>query len=202
MEHSVTRYNAEISAGSLLLKESREIARLLLSDVDDKGWHRAIVIDNVLQKKAPASAKRMTKLIRNRLEIMNPDFWKLVIHDSSDIAYQALLVAAIKHSRLLGEFLGQVIKDHFRTFNNQLTLRDWDKFLLDCENRDPSISEWSESTRKKLGQVIFRTLAEAKVIDSTRSMKIIPFQVTPEVRRYLLENDEDETLECMNITNE
>ncbi|MCH8208822.1 MAG: DUF1819 family protein, partial [Nitrospinae bacterium] len=120
----------------------------------------------------------------------------------SDIAHQALLAVAIKHSRLLGEFLGQVIKDHFRAFNNQLTLRDWDKFLMDCENRDSSISEWSESTRKKLGQVIFRTLAEGKVIDSTRSMKIIPFQITPEVRQYLLENGENETLKCMNITNE
>lgn len=201
MQNSVTSYNAEISAGSLLLKESREIAKLLLSRTDDQGWHQAIIIDNVLQKKAPASSKRMSRLIRNRLEVMKPDLWKLVIHGSSDIAYQALLAAAIKHSRLLEDFLNQVIKEHFLTFNNQLTLNDWNKFLLDCENRDPSISEWSESTRRKLGQVIFRILAESRYIDSTRSMKIIPLQITPEVRHCLLENNENEIFECMNIAN-
>ena len=47
-------YNAEITAGSLLLKESRAIVQLLLQDADAKAWHKAIAVDNVLQKTSPA----------------------------------------------------------------------------------------------------------------------------------------------------
>lgn len=49
----ITIYNAEISAGSLLLRESREIAKLLLEQADDAVWRNALVVDNVLQKNHP-----------------------------------------------------------------------------------------------------------------------------------------------------
>jgi hypothetical protein len=39
-------YNAEIVAGSLLVSESRQIARLLLDNADPAQWHQAIAIEN------------------------------------------------------------------------------------------------------------------------------------------------------------
>ena len=51
-------YNGEIVAGSLLLEESRKIARLLLEKVDSDGWRQAIVLDNILQKRSPSAAIR------------------------------------------------------------------------------------------------------------------------------------------------
>jgi hypothetical protein len=56
-------YNAEISAGSLMLKESRIIAKLLFERADEEKWHEAIYVHNLLQKKSPATAKRQTRLI-------------------------------------------------------------------------------------------------------------------------------------------
>ena len=64
-------YNGEIVAGSLLIPESRKIARLLLNGADTKKWHQAVFIDNILQKRSPAAAKRQAKLIRNRLEFVS-----------------------------------------------------------------------------------------------------------------------------------
>ena len=87
-------YNAEISAGSLLLTESREIARLLLNKANDSDWHNALVVENVLQKKSPASARRMARLIRNRLEVMDEDHWGLVCDSDREVALQALLIAS------------------------------------------------------------------------------------------------------------
>lgn len=92
-------YNAEVTAGSLLLKESRAIAQLLLQGADDKTWHQALVIDNVLQKTSPTSTKRMAKLIRKRLEPMPAELLTIVAEGSTEIAIQALLATAIKHSR-------------------------------------------------------------------------------------------------------
>ena len=62
-----TRYAADITAGALKLPESRLIADLLLRQVDDEGWKDAIVTRNVLQARSPATARRLTTLIRRRL---------------------------------------------------------------------------------------------------------------------------------------
>jgi predicted NAD-dependent protein-ADP-ribosyltransferase YbiA (DUF1768 family) len=72
------RYNADITAGALKVPESRHIADLLLRRVDAEGWKDAIVERNVLQARSPATARRLTRLIRGRLETMGPDLWKLV----------------------------------------------------------------------------------------------------------------------------
>ena len=67
------RYKAVITAGALKLPESRLVADLLLRKVDADGWKDAIVTKNVLQARSPATARRLTKLVRGRLETMGPD---------------------------------------------------------------------------------------------------------------------------------
>ncbi|MBP7766237.1 MAG: DUF1819 family protein [Syntrophaceae bacterium] len=195
-------YNAEISAGSLMFSESRKVAKLLLAGADEKAWHQAIHVDNILQKKVPATAKRMARLIRNRLEPMSPDLWKLIVNGSAETSLQALLAAAIQHSRLMGDFLNDVIKEKYRLFDKQLSVQDWKKFLYTCELRDSVVTEWSEKTKAKLGQVIFRILAEAKYLDSTRSLKLTPVSLTPEIRRYLVKHEEKYILKCMDVAHE
>ncbi|HLA26496.1 MAG TPA: DUF1819 family protein [Syntrophales bacterium] len=195
-------YNAEISAGSLMLRESRKVAGLLLDKADDMAWHHALSVDNILQKKVPATARRMAKLIRNRLELMTPESWEMVIHGNSEVAMQSLLAAAIKHSRLLGDFLNEVVKDHYKVFNKQLTVMDWKNFLAACAQRDGAVASWSDTTRAKLGQVVLRILTEAKYVDSTRSLKLTPVSLAPEVRKYLASNKETYVLRCMDVAHE
>lgn len=82
------QYNGEVVAGSLLIPESRKIAALLLQGANKEEWHRAIVIDNILQKRSPASAKRQAVLIKNRLSPMTAEHWKLVKDGNADVATQ------------------------------------------------------------------------------------------------------------------
>src|SRR6056297_3393049 len=98
-----------------------------------------------------------------------------MIRDGShELASQALLCAAIKHSRLLGDFIRQVIRTQIRIYKKTVSSRDWDQFFEQCEQTQPSLTAWSASTRNKVRQVIFRMLAEAKIIDSTRTKNLLP----------------------------
>jgi hypothetical protein len=72
------RYRADLTAGSIKLRESRVIADLLLKKTDSLGWRDAILERNVLQARSPASAKRLTTLIRGRLGLMGEGLWLLV----------------------------------------------------------------------------------------------------------------------------
>jgi len=193
-------YNGEIVAGSLLIPESRKIARLLLNGADKTKWHQTVIVDNILQKRSPAAAKRQAKLIRNRLKLMEFELWALVDKGSSDIVIQALLAAAIKHSRFLGDFMDKIIRDHWRTFTPKISNKDWEILFETCAQIEPDILEWSKTTMSKLRQVIFRILAEAKYIDGTRSLKLLPVSIVPEVHQYLNKHQEHYVLRCMEVT--
>jgi hypothetical protein len=193
-------YRGDIVGGSLLIAESRKIAGLLLDGVTGDGWHRAIVIENLLQKRSPVAAKRHARLIRSRLSLMEPELWQLVHGGSADIAVQALLASAVKHSRLLGDFMETVVKENWRTFKQKVTTRDWTQFLETCLQIDSKIAQWTPATRAKLKQIVFRILAEANYIDGTRSGRLLAVAVLPEIKEYLINNSEEYVLRCMEAT--
>lgn len=190
-------YNAEISAGSLIPLESRRIADFLLTHPDENAWKRALVQDNLLQKKAPSTALRQAKLIRNRLNTLEAAAWEMIAHREQEVAIQLLLVAAVKHSRLLADFIADVYIDHQRRLNLSISSGDWEGFLTECAHRDSSVNQWSASTQAKLFQVIVRILTEAKYLENTRSMKITPQSLHPDVRRYLSAHGDNSIVELL-----
>jgi len=198
--HDTVTYNGDIVAGSLLINESRIIARLLLRKLDEEGWHQAIVVDNLLQKRSPVAAKRQARLIKKRLILMKPDLWEIVHRGNNEVSIQALLAAAIKHSRLLGDFLSQVVHEHWRTFKPKINVKDWKYFFETCSQADSQMLEWTESTRKKLKQIVFRILAESNYINNTRSGQLQSVTMLPEIKKYLTDNSERYVLSCMKAT--
>lgn len=190
------RYNAEISAGSLLLPESRRIARLLLQHPTQEQWDVALKDENLLQKK-PATARRQARLIRNRLDKLDDEGLQLIADSEGEIAAQMLLVAAIRHSRLLADFLRDVYDQDLRKLEKNLSHRQWESFLEERARLDDSVEGWAASTRDKLFQVIVRILAEAKYLDSTRRMGLTPPLLHPTVISYLKRAGDSEALTCM-----
>lgn len=190
-------YNAEISAGSLLPLESKRLAALLLTLPDDAAWWHAVEVENVLQKKTPATARRQATLIRKRLVTLDTQGLTFIVEREQEVVLQLLLVAAIKHSQLLGDFLRSVYADRQRRLETHLAPVVWQDFLAECAHRDPAVATWSESTRAKLFQVIVRILVEAKYLDSARSMKLTPRSLHPDVRRYLSARHDTQVLDCL-----
>src|SRR6516162_7992863 len=85
-EVAAIRYKGDLTAGALKVPESRVIADLLLLEVDAAGWKDAIEERNVLQARSPKTAKRLTLLIRGRLETMGKELWRLVRDGKGDVA--------------------------------------------------------------------------------------------------------------------
>jgi hypothetical protein len=198
LQHS--KYNGEIVAGSLLISESRQIARLLLDGANDKKWHRKIAVENILQKKSSKSAERQARLIRNRLSMVNAELWELIINGSFETATQAILAASIKHNHLIGDFMDTVIRQHWQTFKKNISVKDWEDFLRTCAQINPKVDAWSANTRIKLRQVVFRILAESGYIENTRTCLLLPVTIIPEIRTFLLNNNKTYVLRCMDIT--
>ena len=193
----MTLYNAEISAGSLMPLESKRVAALLLSNPDEAAWIHAIEIENILQKKTPATARRQGTLLRKRLMHLDEQAWSMVVDRESEVAHQLLLVGAIKHSQLLGDFVRNVYAGHQRRMEPAIAALDWQDFLAECAHQDLAVAAWSDSTKAKLFQVIIRILVEARYLESARTMKLSPRSLHPTVRRYLMERNEAYVIDCL-----
>ena len=194
------RYSADISAGALKVPETRVIAGLLLRGIDEQGWKRALITENVLQTRNPATAIRLARLIKARLALMGADLWKMIYEGTGLVAVHAVLAASIKHSHLLGDFLDLVVREQYHLFNPSLSNRLWDDYLSDCRGRDPEMPEWNESTRRRLRSSVFQTLAQAGFIENTKTLKLQPVHIAPQVIRYLTNRNEDYVLRCIQVS--
>src|SRR5262249_20709705 len=164
------------------------------------GWRDAIEKENVLQARNTFTANRLARLIRQRLETMDADLWKLVRAGTGIVATHAVLAAAIKHSPLLGDFLDLVVREQFRLFNARLTATVWEDYLNDCRERDPDLPVWTEITRRRLKSSVFQTLAQAGFLESTRTLKLQPVHIAPQVLRYLQDHNESYVLRCIQVS--
>lgn len=189
-------YNAEISAGSLMIPESRRIAELMLSNPSPQAWDASIVQDNILQK-SPATAKRQSNLIRKRMQTLDAQGLQLIVQGDAELCVQLLMAAALRHSQLMADFMRDVYAVDLRQLERKLSNRQWDTFLTECAHRDDAVNAWAKSTRLKLFQVIVRILVEAKFLDSTKNMQLTPPMLHPRLHTYLSQLGARDTLARM-----
>ena len=183
-----------------MVRESRIVAELLIEKATPEQWDQAIRVDNLLQKRTPASAKRNAQAIRKRLERLEPEFWRALRDGDEELATQVALCAALERNLLLVEFMETVVRDAYVTHVEKLEQFDWSDFLEDCAQRDPSIFEWKESSKKKMGQVAFRILAEAGYLKSTRNMVLQHVIIRPEIRVLLDDHYKTRIRKCMEVS--
>ena len=193
-------YDSDLIGGSLLVREARIIADLLLSKADDSEWKRVIQTDNRLQKRSPATAKRQASALRKRLERLDEPFWRALRDGDDELATQVAFVAVLERNLLLVEFVETVLRDAFILKTEKLAQYQWMDFLEDRAHRDPAIGTWTESSKKKMGQVAFRILAEVGLLQSTRSPRLRNILVRPEVNVLMEDSRRYRIKACLNVS--
>ncbi len=193
-------YDSDLIGGSLLVREARIIADLLFSKADDSEWKRVIQTDNRLQKRSPATAKRQASALRKRLERLDEPFWRTLRDGDDELASQIAFVAVLERNLLLVEFVETVLRDAFILKTEKLVQYQWMDFLEDRAHRDPAIGTWTESSKKKMGQVAFRILAEVGLLQSTRSLRLQNVLVRPEVNVLLEDSRRYRIKACLNVS--
>ncbi len=194
------RYYADITAGSLKVAETRIIAALLLDGRDEQGWHKAINMENRLQTHSPATATRLARLLKARLETMDSQLWRIIRDANLVVATHACLAAAVKHSALLGDFLDTVVREQYRLYSPTLPLGLWERYIGECRSRDPEMPVWSDSTVRRLRSSVYQSLSQAGYIDSTRSLRLQTVHIARETLDYLGERHEKYVLRCIGVS--
>lgn len=194
-------YNSDLIGGSLQVRESRIIADLLLQGATPGQWQEVVQQQNRLQKRTPASAKRVAQALRKRLERLDEPFWRAIRDGDDQLATQVVFCSALERNLLLVEFIETVLHDAFITRAEVLETYHWNEFLDERCQRDSAISMWTESSRKKMAQVVYRMLAEVGLLESTRTMKLQHLLIRSEVRSLLEDSYRNRIKACLEVSN-
>lgn len=193
------KYLGDLIGGSLMITEAQLIAELLLSDPSKEQWDDAIVDQNILQKRSPASAKRNAATIKKRIADLGNKFLSTLVNANHEEAAQLMMAATLINSPLLADFMRTVVMDAKRMYRENIDMKDWEYFWEDKCRIYPDFADMSESSTYKIAQVAFKVMTDGGFLESTKTKVLTNIYITPDVRQLLVDMDRDDIIQAMEI---
>ena len=191
--------SAQITREQFLFYEMRTTAKLMREGLNDNEIIDRIVEDNLFQYPTEKSIRQMAKACVNRLKAMgDEDLIEAVASQSSETAKQICMYAMMKQYRLVWDFMITVIGEKYRMQNFSFSQMDVNVFFMQLQEQDDYVSGWSETTVKKIRQILIRVLAENEYLDNIKADHINPVWLNPVLENAIRSNNDDRALTAFN----
>ena len=191
--------SAQITREQFLFYEMRTTAKLICEGLEDNEIIDRIVEDNLFQYPTEKSIRRMAKACIVRLKgICDIDLVEAVASQSSETAKQICLYAMMKQYRLVWDFMITVIGEKYRMQNFSFGQMDVNVFFMQLQEQDDYVAGWSESTMKKIRQILIRVLAENEYLDDIKADHINLVWLNPVLENAIRSNNDDRALAAFN----
>lgn len=191
--------SAQITREQFLFYEMRTTAKLICEGLEDNEIIDRIVEDNLFQYPTEKSIRRMAKACIVRLKgICDIDLVEAVASQSSETAKQICLYAMMKQYRLVWDFMITVIGEKYRMQNFSFSQMDVNVFFMQLQEQDDYVAGWSESTMKKIRQILIRVLTENEYLDDIKADHINPVWLNPVLENAIRSNNDDRALAAFN----
>ncbi len=191
--------SAQITREQFLFYEMRTTAKLMREKLNDDEIINRIVDENLFQYPTEKSIRRMAKVCVTRLKGMgDEDLIEAVASQSSETAKQICMYAMMKQYRLVWDFMITVIGEKYRMQNFSFSQMDANVFFMQLQEQDDYVAGWSETTVKKIRQILIRILAENDYLDNIKSDHINPVWLNPVLENAIRSNNDDRALAAFN----
>ena len=193
------RGSAQITREQFLFYEMRTTAKLMCEGLEEKEIIDRIVDDNLFQYPTEKSIRQLAKGCIARLQAMEDEnLIEIIASGSSDTAKQVCLYAMMKRYQLVWDFMITVIGEKYRTQNFSFSQMDINAFFMQLQEQDDYVAGWSESTLKKIRQVLARMLTENEYLDDIKADHINPVWLDPALENAIRNNGEERALAAFN----
>ena len=196
----VYKGSGSLTREQFLFHETRIVAKLMTDDkLDDLDIIERVISDNLFQFPTERMIKNIASVCLKRLHSLNDKtLIEAVAHESSEVAKQICLYSIMKCNRLLYEFMVTVIGSKYATKDYSFGNIDLNVFFMRLQEQDDDVAGWSDSTIKKIKQVIRRILVETEYIDDTKTDHLNLVWLNPILEDALEEKGETEVLKSFN----
>ena len=191
--------SAQITREQFLFYEMRTTARLICEGFTEEEIVDRIVEENLFQYPTEKTICQTARACTKRLKGMDDeDLIEAVASQPSDTAKQICLYAMMKQYRLVWDFMITVIGEKYRIQNFSFSQMDVNVFFMQLQEQDDYVAGWSESTIKKIRQILIRVLVENDYLDSIKADHINPVWLNPLLENAIRSNNDDRALTAFN----
>ena len=191
--------SAQITREHFLFYEMRTTARLMREGLKDDEVIDRIVEDNLFQYPTEKSIRQMARTCVSRLSGLGDEgLVEAVASQPSETAKQVCMYAMMKQYRLVWDFMITVIGEKYRMQDFSFSQMDINVFFMQLQEQDDYVAGWSETTLKKIRQVLIRVLAENEYLDNIKSDHINPVWLNPLLENAIRSNNDDRALKAFN----
>jgi len=188
-------YSLSFTAASLMVHETEQIAQLLNEHQDWKIVQELVIDENILQKGTVSTRKREFAEIKKRLLDINSTHINYILTCTRDELKLYCLYLCSKSYRLIFEFIVEVLRDKYLTFDYSILDSDYARFIEAKRANSDKLQKITEKTEYKIKQVIFRILEQSNLIDSSKLRNIQKPYVSDELFD-LIKEDSPKYLAC------
>ena len=196
---NASAYSAAITREQFLFYEMRTTAKLVSEGLDHEDVVKRIISENLFQYPTEKSVRKMALCCLRRLEALGDEtLIKAIAEKSSNVSKQICLYAMMRQYHLVRDFMVTVIGDKYSRFDNSFGKVDLNVFFLRLQEQDDWVATWSESTIKKLKQVLLKMLVDNEYLDSTDSNHLNPVWLDSELENAIRANHDEAVLPAFN----
>ena len=197
--HVMSPYNAAITREQFLFYEMRTTAKMVCEGLEREEIIDRIVKENLFQYPTEKSVRKMAQACLRRLEALDDEtLTKAIATQPSEVAKQVCLYAMMKQYRLVWDFMITVIGSKYQLMDTSFGKIDLNAFFMRLQEQDDDVASWSDSTIKKLKQVLLKTLVDNEYVDSTKADKLNPVLISPLLENAIREENKTEALPAFN----
>ena len=191
--------SGQITREQFLFYEMRTTAKLMADGLSNEEIIRRITDENLFQYPTEKTIKSMANTCIERLNaLQDDDLVTAIANQPSDIAKQICMYAMMKHYRLVWDFMITVIGEKYRIQDLSFGQKDINVFFMQLQEQDECVANWSESTIKKIRQVLIKVLVENEYLDNTKSDHLNPVWLCPVLENAIKANSDDRALIAFN----
>lgn len=188
-----------ITREQFLFYETRTTAKLLNEGLNEDEVINQIVSDNLFQYPTEKSVKVVARGCIRRLKALNnPELIRAIANEPSEVAKQICLYAMMKQYRLVWDFMITVIGNKYEKYDMSFGKIDMNTFFIRLQEQDDAVASWSDSTIKKVKQVLVKILVENEYLDSTKADHLNPVWLQPILENAIKTAGDDIALKAFN----
>ena len=177
-----SEYNGSLTREQFLFYETRIVSSLILQGLDRDEILEKVKSDNLFQFPTERMITRFAETCFRRISALDSDTLVYYLANAPvEVAKQINLFAMMKDNRIVWDFMTTVIAEKYRTQEFDFSKKDLNVFFFRLQEQNDSVASWSDSTIKKIKQVLTKILVECEYLDSIRSTQLNLITIAPEL---------------------
>lgn len=165
-------YSAGMVSQVFAFVETKKIAEMMAAGMSKEEIRDNVMSENIFQLKNVTRLRRTFNYVYKRLESLPDGAVHLLVKVDNDNAKLMTLISIMITDKLFFEFVYEVYRGKIILGEKMIEDRDMNVFFDNKSAQSEEVSSWSESAITKLKRCYLKNLADAGLLESTKTREI------------------------------